>query len=201
MWCATMVSSPNRNPQWTISLRWPRRSGRLAGSSGRQNRFPPFRRWAGEPICESCQTSSATEDGFRRIFASAEASYRPPATLITGADKGVGFETARQLIAAGHTVYIGSRDAERGRRAAGQLGARAVQLDVTDDASVEVAVKAIETHGGLGVLVNNAGIAAEWSDNDVVIGAADVTADLIRLRRRSRTSGSTRWSPASPRPT
>jgi NAD(P)-dependent dehydrogenase (short-subunit alcohol dehydrogenase family) len=53
-------------------------------------------------------------------------------TLITGANKGLGFETARRLIAAGHTVYIGSRDAERGRRAAEQLGARAVQLDVTD---------------------------------------------------------------------
>jgi short chain dehydrogenase len=63
------------------------------------------------------------------------------ATLITGANKGLGFETARRLIAAGHTVYIGSRDGERGRRAAEQLGARAVQLDVTDDASVQAAVK------------------------------------------------------------
>ncbi|HEV7418508.1 MAG TPA: SDR family NAD(P)-dependent oxidoreductase [Mycobacterium sp.] len=102
------------------------------------------------------------------------------ATLITGANKGLGFETAHRLIAAGHSVYIGSRDAERGRCAAEQLGARTVQLDVTDEASVDAAVKAIEADGGLDVLVNNAGIAAEWrSDNDV-IGAADVTADLMR---------------------
>ena len=60
-------------------------------------------------------------------------------TLITGANKGLGFETARQLVAAGHTVWIGSRDAERGRRAAERLGARSVPLDVTDDASVAAA--------------------------------------------------------------
>jgi NAD(P)-dependent dehydrogenase (short-subunit alcohol dehydrogenase family) len=51
-------------------------------------------------------------------------------TLITGANKGLGFEAARQLIAACHTVYIGSRDAERGRRAAEQLGTRAIELDI-----------------------------------------------------------------------
>ena len=113
------------------------------------------------------------------------------ATLITGANKGLGFETARRLIAAGHTVYVGSRDAERGRRAAEQLGARAVQLDVTDDASVEVAGKAIEAHGGLDVLVNNAGIAEEWSDN-VVIGAADVTADLMRRTFETNVFGTVR---------
>ena len=100
-------------------------------------------------------------------------------TLITGANKGLGFEAARRLIAAGHTVYIGSRDAERGRRAAEQLGARAVQLDVTDDASVEAAVEAIEAGGGLDVLVNNAGIEARGEGN-VVVGAADVTADMMR---------------------
>ena len=60
-------------------------------------------------------------------------------TLITGANKGLGFETARRLIAAGHTVYVGSRDAERGQRAAERLGARMVLIDVTDDASVAAA--------------------------------------------------------------
>jgi NAD(P)-dependent dehydrogenase (short-subunit alcohol dehydrogenase family) len=95
------------------------------------------------------------------------------ATLITGANKGLGFETARQLIAAGHTVYIGSRDASRGSRAAGQLGARMVLLDVTDDASVAAAAKSIEAEGGLDVLVNNAGV-------EDATGAADLTAASIR---------------------
>jgi NAD(P)-dependent dehydrogenase (short-subunit alcohol dehydrogenase family) len=96
-------------------------------------------------------------------------------TLITGSNKGLGYEAARQLIAAGHTVYAGARDAELGRRAAGQLGARFVQLDVTDDASVAAAAKVIEAGGGLDVLVNNAGVEGRTPDN-VVIGAADETA-------------------------
>ncbi|MHA6764442.1 SDR family oxidoreductase [Streptacidiphilus sp. PAMC 29251] len=100
-------------------------------------------------------------------------------TLITGANKGLGFETARRLVAAGHTVFLGSRDAERGRRAAEQLGARAVQLDITDDASVQAAVKVVEAAGGLDVLINNAGV-EERGDGNAVIGAADVTADLMR---------------------
>jgi NAD(P)-dependent dehydrogenase (short-subunit alcohol dehydrogenase family) len=101
-------------------------------------------------------------------------------TLITGANKGLGFETARQLIALGHTVYLGSRDAERGRRAAEPLGARAVQLDVTDDASVATAAKTVEADGGLDVLVNNAGIAEEYIGAHQVVGAEDTTAELMR---------------------
>jgi NAD(P)-dependent dehydrogenase (short-subunit alcohol dehydrogenase family) len=100
-------------------------------------------------------------------------------TLITGANKGIGFEAARQLIAAGHTVYVGSRNAENGRRAAEQLGAKAVQLDITDAASVEAAVHTIEEDGGLDVLVNNAAI-EERGDGNAVIGPADVTAALVR---------------------
>jgi NAD(P)-dependent dehydrogenase (short-subunit alcohol dehydrogenase family) len=100
-------------------------------------------------------------------------------TLITGANKGLGFETARRLIAAGHTVYVGSRDAERGRRAGEQLGARVVLIDVTDDLSVATAAKTIEADGGLDVLVNNAGIEGRTRDGGVV-GAAEVTADIMR---------------------
>ncbi|HVT41796.1 MAG TPA: SDR family NAD(P)-dependent oxidoreductase [Acidimicrobiales bacterium] len=80
-------------------------------------------------------------------------------TLISGANKGLGFETAKQLVERGHTVYLGSRDADRGEAAAAEVGGRFVQLDVTDDASVEAALGTIATaEGGLDVLVNNAGI-------------------------------------------
>jgi len=99
-------------------------------------------------------------------------------TLITGANKGLGYETARQLVAAGHTVYIGARDPERGRAAAARLGARFVQLDVTDDASVAAAAKTVEADGGLDVLVNNAGIEGRTPDNGV-IGPAGETAGHI----------------------
>jgi NAD(P)-dependent dehydrogenase (short-subunit alcohol dehydrogenase family) len=100
-------------------------------------------------------------------------------TLITGANKGLGFETARRLVQAGHTVYLGSRDAERGRVAAGRLGARPVVLDVTDDASVAAAARSIEADGGLDVLINNAGVEGRTAGGGV-IGAADVTADDLR---------------------
>lgn len=80
-------------------------------------------------------------------------------TLITGANKGLGHETARRLIGLGHTVYIGARSVERGQAAAAELGGRFVQLDVTDDASVAAAMGVIaERDGHLDVLVNNAGI-------------------------------------------
>jgi NAD(P)-dependent dehydrogenase (short-subunit alcohol dehydrogenase family) len=82
-------------------------------------------------------------------------------TLITGGNKGLGYETARQLIEQGHTVYVGARSIERGEAAASKLGARFVQLDVTDDASVETAMGVIdERDGHLDVVVNNAGISA-----------------------------------------
>ncbi|MEU0881705.1 SDR family NAD(P)-dependent oxidoreductase [Lentzea sp. NPDC005914] len=96
--------------------------------------------------------------------------------LITGANKGLGLETARQLVLAGHTVWLGSRDSSRGEAAASEVGARFVQLDVTSDESVAAAAKVV---GELDVLVNNAGIAPEWTEQGVV-GAGEVTAELMR---------------------
>ncbi|MDQ0945824.1 NAD(P)-dependent dehydrogenase (short-subunit alcohol dehydrogenase family) [Streptomyces sp. V1I1] len=103
----------------------------------------------------------------------------------------LGFETARRLIAAGHTVYVGSRDAERGRRAAVRLGARAVQLDVTDDVSAEAAAKAIEAGGGLDVLINNAGVEGRDADNNLM-GAAEVIADTMRHTFETNVFGTVR---------
>ena len=71
------------------------------------------------------------------------------------------------------------------------MGARAVQLDVTDDASVDAAVKSIEADGGLDVLINNAGI-EERGDNNVVIGPADVTAELMRKTFETNVFGTVR---------
>ncbi|MFD3451826.1 SDR family oxidoreductase [Streptomyces sp. NPDC058691] len=102
-----------------------------------------------------------------------------PTTLITGANKGLGYETARRLIAEGHTVWIGARDAGRGREAAERLGARFVVLDVTDDASVAAAARTVEADGGLDVLINNAGIEVRRADNSVV-PTVETTADAMR---------------------
>jgi NAD(P)-dependent dehydrogenase (short-subunit alcohol dehydrogenase family) len=116
-------------------------------------------------------------------------------TLITGANKGIGYETARQLAELGHTVYIGARSAERGEKAAAELGVRTVALDVTDDASVEAAIKTIEAaEGHLDVLVNNAGIglmalngpdALKMFDTNAV-GIIRVTQAALPLLRKSQ---------------
>ncbi len=104
-------------------------------------------------------------------------------TLITGANKGLGYETARQLAERGHTVYLGARSVERGSAAAAQLGGQFVQLDVTDDASVETAVGVIaEREGRLDVLVNNAGISTSDVTGPVALKVFDTNAiGLIRV--------------------
>ncbi|MFI1394828.1 SDR family NAD(P)-dependent oxidoreductase [Streptomyces sp. NPDC020681] len=80
-------------------------------------------------------------------------------TLITGANKGLGLETARRLADAGHTVFLGARDDRRGREAARLVGAHPLLIDVTSEESVQAAAKEVrERTGRLDVLVNNAGI-------------------------------------------
>ena len=126
--------------------------------------------------------------------------------LITGANKGIGLEIARQLGKQhGMTVLIGARSEERGREAAEKLtalgiDARAIHLDVTDVASVEVAKQRIESEfgGRLDVLVNNAGVALDWSppsETDLeklrptyetnVIGPLLMTKTMLPLLRRA----------------
>ena len=93
-------------------------------------------------------------------------------TLITGANKGLGFETARRLKAHGHRVYLTARDTERGGTAAAELGVAFLQLDVTDEASVTQAAAELERlEGRLDVLVNNVGIPGPRRD------VQDLTAD------------------------
>ncbi len=97
-------------------------------------------------------------------------------TFITGANKGLGYETARRLTELGHTVILGARDKERGEAAAGRLGVRFVPIDVTDDASVARAAADVEAHEGrVDRLINNAGVTGRY------VEAADLTSDDARL--------------------
>ncbi|MFM0645948.1 SDR family oxidoreductase [Paraburkholderia bryophila] len=84
-----------------------------------------------------------------------------PIALVTGANQGIGLQIARDLAAQGFTVLVGSRDVERGEVAAREVGsdARALQLDVTDQASITAAAERIRVElGRLDVLINNAAI-------------------------------------------
>jgi NAD(P)-dependent dehydrogenase (short-subunit alcohol dehydrogenase family) len=92
--------------------------------------------------------------------------------LITGANKGIGFETARQLAASGYYVFLGSRDKIRGAEAIRKLNdsgisnAAFVELDVTDIDSIQKAKQTIESQtASLDVLINNAGIPGELPQN------------------------------------
>jgi NAD(P)-dependent dehydrogenase (short-subunit alcohol dehydrogenase family) len=105
--------------------------------------------------------------------------------LVSGGNRGIGREVARELASLGCTVVIGSRSLERGETAARELGEHvtARQLDVTDDESIVSCVASIEDgFGRLDVLVNNAGITGGgWSTNAV-------DADLDEVRRTLETN-------------
>jgi len=92
-------------------------------------------------------------------------------TLITGANRSLGLEAARRLIDAGHTVYAGMRDLSHGD-AAIALGALPIQLDVTDQGSVDAALESLPS---LDVLVNNAGILG------TSFGVDDLTTEAMRV--------------------
>jgi len=84
-----------------------------------------------------------------------------PIALITGANQGIGLQIAKDLVKHGFTVLVGSRDFERGGAAAKEIGpdAHALQLDVTDQASITAAARRVRSEfGRLDVLVNNAAI-------------------------------------------
>lgn len=87
--------------------------------------------------------------------------------LVTGANKGIGYETARQLAGRGLTVLLGARDTQRGQEAAAKLQSdgldvQFLQLDISDEATHQTARRFIEDNfGKLDVLVNNAGIALD----------------------------------------
>ena len=92
--------------------------------------------------------------------------------LVTGANKGIGKEIARLLIAAGFSVYVGSRDPGRGKETAAAIGGQPLTLDVTDASSIAAAAAEI---GELDVLVNNAGV--------IVDGAGPGEASVNAFRR------------------
>ncbi|HVI46576.1 MAG TPA: SDR family oxidoreductase [Chitinophaga sp.] len=126
--------------------------------------------------------------------------------LITGANKGIGFETARQLAQLGNFVYLGSRDLANGQKAADQLKAAgisnvaAIQIDVTDTDSIRKAKTELDSQiGSLDVLINNAAIAggqiqhmAEYSMDDIrsvfetnYFGAIQTTQIMLPLLRKA----------------
>lgn len=133
------------------------------------------------------------------------AGEMPTITLITGANQGIGFATATVLAKVHkHHVIIGSRNAEAGAEAAALLRAEGVsvsciQLDLTSDASIEVAVDTIKReHGRIDTLINNAGILIDGKNpgqsvRDLftetfatnVIGTAALTEAFLPLLRKS----------------
>lgn len=101
--------------------------------------------------------------------------------LVTGANKGIGFETARKLASHGMKVILTARDATRGTEASSKLAGKGMdvsfqQLDVTDSEDVNRVAAFVEKEfGRLDILINNAGIAIDDQHN-----STDVDLDLVR---------------------
>ena len=101
--------------------------------------------------------------------------------LITGANKGLGFETARQLGKQGYTILVGARDETRGAEAVEKLNSEGfdagfIQIDATDDETIKLAAQTVgEKYGKLDVLVNNAGIALDSTEK-----ASELSLEILR---------------------
>lgn len=102
--------------------------------------------------------------------------------VVTGANRGIGREVARQLVERGYDVVAGSRDLVKGEAVAREIGARAYALDVDDDASVTAMAAFVrDTYGHVDVLVNNAAILYDtW--------ARAATTDLDAVKRAMETN-------------
>ncbi len=129
--------------------------------------------------------------------------------LVTGANKGIGFEVARQLAASGYTVLLGARNRALGEEAAATLkredrDVRYIPIDLDDPATIAAAAKHIDAaFGHLDVLVNNAGIAAPGDGLPSIgsldaierdfrvnfLGSVAVTQAMLPLLRKSSSAG------------
>lgn len=106
--------------------------------------------------------------------------------LITGANRGIGFETARQLGQQGIKVLVGARSEENGSEAEAKLkgegfDAEFVLLDVDDTGTHETAVNYVEKHyGKLDILINNAAINIDENHDGAYVQASRITPDVLR---------------------
>lgn len=120
-----------------------------------------------------------------------------PIALVTGATSGIGLQTARQLTAAGWQVLLGARDTDKGARAATEIGAQVLHLDVTSSDSIAAAADQVPH---LDALINNAGISLDTgtliTDTNIdifrhtyetnVFGVVAVTNAFLPALRRSQ---------------
>ena len=109
--------------------------------------------------------------------------------LVTGANKGIGREVARQLAAKGFHVFVGARNAKAGRKAAEEIAkqgkATFLEIDVADNGSVSTAAREFsDIEDRLDVLVNNAGIIVDG--DDAILETSD---DLVRKTLETNTLG------------
>ena len=122
--------------------------------------------------------------------------------LVTGANKGIGREVARELVTKGFKVFVGARNAEAGETTAKEIGAEFLQIDVANADSVDAAARELGKRiNALDVLVNNAGIIVDGDDNALkdtdemfretfetnTLGPLRVTRAFVPLLEKSKT--------------